>query len=92
MQPPSKYALVNMTEVFVKEKVLEMMETYGVCQCEKCYMDVCAMVLNSVKPQYVTTLKGSLLSKLDGMNRQYNVDVTIDIVKAIEHIKEFPNH
>jgi len=45
-QKSDDYILVNMTEELVRNRVREMMKSYDVCQCNKCFSDICAIVLN----------------------------------------------
>lgn len=86
------YILVNFTEEVVKKKVRDLMNTYEMCQCEKCFLDACAIVLNSMEPRYVTTTKGMLLSKLDASNAQYRADLAASVLRALKVVKESPKH
>lgn len=84
--------LVNIAETVVREKTLELIKTMDMCQCEKCYLNACAIVLNSVKPLYVTTPKGALLSEILTINIQYQTDLTFDIIKALKIVCKSPRH
>lgn len=84
--------LVNITEELVKEKVKEMMASYDMCKCEKCYLDACALVLNVLRPRYVTTHKGSLLSQLSAANNEYQTELTVSVLQALMRVKESPRH
>jgi competence protein ComFB len=87
-----QYLLVNITEELVKRKVKKMMADTDMCQCEKCYLDVCAIVLNRLQALYVTTEKGALLSLLDASHYQYKIDLTVYIMQAMEKTKKSPKH
>jgi competence protein ComFB len=80
--------LRNVAEGLVKEKVREMMPKYDVCQCEKCFLDVCAIVLNTLDPQYATTEEGYMFS-LENPDYEY---LSILILEAFEKVKESPQH
>jgi competence protein ComFB len=86
------YQLVNVIEELVKSRVKEMMKEDDMCRCDKCYLDACAIVLNTLKPQYVTTSKGSLLAMLSDTNLQYITDLTVKVVRALKLVKNYPRH
>lgn len=62
------------------------------CNCDKCKMDIAALALNNLKPQYVVTEKGTLLRRANNMNQQYNADVTLEVTKAIAIVGANPQH
>ncbi|MFZ5975712.1 MAG: late competence development ComFB family protein [Bacillota bacterium] len=86
------FLLINISEELVRNKVKEMMETYEMCHCQKCYYDVCAIVLNSLKPRYVTTEKGSLLSMLSATNMESQIDLAVSVMQALILVKDSPRH
>ncbi len=85
-------ALMNMTEIIVKERLEELLKEYDCCKCETCFMDMLALALNQIKPQYVNTKKGELLKRIDAVSKQNSVDIDIAIVKAIEIVRNSPHH
>lgn len=88
----SDHFLVNILEELIKSKVKEMMDNYDMCHCEKCYLDACAIALNSVKPRYVTTETGSLLSKITTVKTEYQTDLTVNVLNALQIVKNAPKH
>ncbi len=86
------YLLVNITEELVRRKVKSLMAEADMCRCEKCYCDVCALILNTMTPQYVTTEKGKLLSLLNASNNQFHTDLVVHAWQAIEKVKKAPKH
>jgi len=88
----TEYQLVNIIEELVKSHVRQIMGTYDMCRCEKCYLDACAIVLNSLKPQYVTSSKDSILDMLSDSNLQYITDLTARIARALKLVKEYRRH
>ncbi|HWQ50959.1 MAG TPA: late competence development ComFB family protein [Terriglobales bacterium] len=97
MAPPTKnteseLVLMNIAEELVKRRVLELMETMDVCRCERCYLDACAIALNSLGPRYVTTDKGSLMSKLGTTDIPYQAQLTVCATQAIMKVREHPHH
>ena len=88
----SSYLLVNTTEQVVRKKVRELMEQLDMCQCEKCFLDTCAMVLNQMSSHYVTTRKGELLTLLDANGFQYRTNLTVCVLQMLKRVKEQPKH
>lgn len=86
------YGLVNITEELVKDKVRELMLSQDMCRCEKCFYDACAIALNTLKPRYVTTEKGSLLSMLSAQHTETQTDLTVCVLQALMKVKESPRH
>lgn len=87
-----EYVLVNIAEELVKKKVSEMMASFDMCKCEKCYFDVCAIVLNQTHSRYYTTEKGKLLNLLDATNYQFKTDLMVMTLKAMKFVKDHPRH
>ena len=86
------YILVNVTEEQVKTEVRSARSTMQVCQCEKCFFDTCAVVLNQMQCRYVTTEKGELLAKIATMNLESKHEMTYRVAQAIKYVHENPRH
>lgn len=83
----------NYTENIVKEIYEDiMLEHNEVCQCEKCKMDIIAITLNKLPPKYVVTTKGSVYAKVAQLQLQIKMDVVREITKALEIVKNKPQH
>lgn len=90
-----KYQLINAYESIVKTNVQELMKDEDMCKCEKCFLDVCALVLNSKHASYsrfVTTKKGALLAQIPEMGYVNKTEMTVIILDAIRQVKESPQH
>lgn len=62
------------------------------CVCEQCINDVKAIALNNLKPRYIATEKGSVLSKANMFTVQSEIDVTKALVEAMEKVNKIPKH
>ncbi len=62
------------------------------CNCNKCKLDIAALALNKLKPQYVVSQKGLLICRLEHLNNQYNSDLMKTIIKAAEIVGNSPRH
>ncbi|GHU81262.1 hypothetical protein FACS1894191_8010 [Clostridia bacterium] len=88
----AEFALVNANEELVVNIVKNMMQFVDMCKCEKCFKDTCAIVLNRMSPQYVTTHKGSMLSQLPQMEMMHHAEITIMVVQALKIVGDSPQH
>lgn len=62
------------------------------CVCKQCINDIKAIALNNLKPKYIATEKGSILSKASMFTVQSETDVTKALVDALEKVSMFPRH
>ena len=88
-----KFLLMNIMEeiVFLKTKEIIRFDK-DACKCEKCLNDICAIVLNSVKPKYATTEVGSLYARALNVDTTEVISISVEIAKAIELVKQRPIH
>ena len=87
------YILFNAMEETVREEVRATMNNMSICRCDKCYYDVCALVLNNSPPQYVTTPQGVLIKKAAALLRlDVLTKLSSEIFSAIETVKKNPGH
>lgn len=86
------FVLVNIIEEVVRAKVREAIKETDICKCVKCELNVCAIALNALPPKYVTTKKGHLLARIGLMNTEFQMDITIQVSKALKIVKERPLH
>lgn len=84
--------LKNVMEEVVLRKIDELVDNLGCCKCEQCKMDIASYVLNRVKAKYVVSLEGELMSKLDSLSVEFDIDVVKHIVEAAQIIKKNPHH
>lgn len=87
-----EYVLVNIVESIVRQKTREHIQTMDMCCCEVCYLNACAIALNSLKQLYVTTHKGALLSRISTVSVGYQAVLTCEVIKALMIVKASPRH
>jgi len=92
MLDSGSYVLVNALEEVVKTEVKTVLRNVDMCKCDKCYFDVCALVLNNLKPNYATTEKGAVLAKVGSSLADIRTDMMIEIGKAIGLVSKSPRH
>ena len=90
-----KYTFSNVMEDTVLEKVRQKISSDAdMCKCQKCYYDVCALVLNNMElAKYTTSDEGTVIMRapLD-VGIMSSGQLMVEIAKAISLVGERPNH
>jgi competence protein ComFB len=89
---PAHYQLVNAYDELVQTAVREVMDKTDMCKCEKCFLDICAIVFNQGYTHFVNTREGQLLKKIPSMNLGNQVEMMVQVMHAIKLVKNFPHH
>ncbi|NLP18609.1 MAG: late competence development ComFB family protein [Firmicutes bacterium] len=64
----------------------------GICDCVKCRMDMAALALNELPPRYVVTDRGQVFAKVSQLECQFEADVLMAIMRAVEKVVDNPRH
>lgn len=62
------------------------------CTCDRCKLDVIALVLNAVPSKYVVTDKGELFGRANLMTNQSDAEIIKEVTRAIDIVRESPRH
>ena len=84
--------LHNYMEDIVLNNLNLLLEKENMCKCEKCKLDIMALALNRLPSKYVVTHKGHIYAKLAELELQLKADVIRELTKAIEIVKNNPQH
>lgn len=85
--------LRNLMEDEVLHAISKMKENPVLkCNCDKCKLDIAAIALNNLKPNYVVTKSGYLYAKALNLNYQFNTDVIAAVTRAMEIVGKNPQH
>jgi competence protein ComFB len=87
-----EFKIVNAYDDIVRTNVRELMKHMNMCQCEKCFLDACAIVFNRGFARFVTSREGELLSKIPDMNHSNHIELVVAITGALNLVKNFPKH
>ena len=83
----------NYMEDIVRDEIEKLLtDTKDICQCQKCKLDMAALALNRLPPQYIVTDKGRIYTKLNEQNVQFHVDVIREVTRAILNVGKNPQH
>ncbi|WP_449329329.1 late competence development ComFB family protein, partial [Selenomonas noxia] len=55
-----------------------------ICMCDRCCTDMMMIALNNLPPRYVSTHKGDVLKRVEGMELQYEVEVLTETLRAMQ--------
>lgn len=87
-ETPESDKLVNVIEVLVNENIIEVMNRFGSCSCNKCRIHVSLEVLDEIAPVYA--VKNSADEKKLLISKKGNV--MTGIVKSVLKLKSRPIH
>lgn len=83
----------NYMEDLVETILPEILEGYpNICKCKECLDDIKAKALNQLKPLYFVESRGSVFSKLNSLQSQFETDIVTELIKAIDLISKNPRH
>ena len=86
------HILKNFIEDVVENILGELLNNYPqLCKCEKCLLDIKAIALNKLPAKYIVSEKGEVYSKIEAFNRQFEIDVTRQLIDAIEKVNINPH-
>ena len=89
---PEQYELKNAYDEMVRDAVQEAMDSADMCKCERCFLDVCAIVFNQGYTHFVNTKEGELLKKVPSMQHGNEVELKVKVLNAIKLVSSFPHH
>jgi len=63
-----------------------------ICMCDRCRTDMMMIALNNLPPRYVSTRKGAILLRAEGMEVQYEVELMTETMRAMQIVSGHPHH
>lgn len=62
------------------------------CQCERCLLDVLAIALNNLPPQYIVQDCNEAYVKAKFLENQYRINVISELASAAVLVSKSPRH
>ena len=84
--------LRNYAEEAAKLCIEKWYHEADICQCDGCRLDVMAIMLNSMQPQYVVTDQGALYAQLSDFDPQYRANLIASMGLAVQTVKNRSRH
>lgn len=82
----------NVMEEMVIEQIDKYIDKLGICKCQTCRNDLATLALNHLKPKYVNSEKGRLISVTDKMSYDNILEIVGVIAECAESVKMNPRH
>lgn len=85
--------LKNYKELAVAHVLPNILKAFpDICTCDKCLLDIKAIALNELKPQYVVTDLGELYAHVTEMDLQYEANIMKALLDGISQVSKKPQH
>lgn len=85
--------LKNYKEFAVDHVMPNLLKAFpDICKCDKCMLDIKAIALNNLTPQYVVTNKGELYAQINEMSLQYEANIMKAVLDGISLVSDNPQH
>ena len=84
--------LRNYNEKWVLNYLERHIDSFETCECDDCKLDIMAIALNKLPPQYVVTEKGAIFASVNEMSQQRMVDLATAVTEAVMLVKSRPRH
>ncbi|MCL2666033.1 MAG: late competence development ComFB family protein [Defluviitaleaceae bacterium] len=84
--------LRNHMEETVRKYVSEWLPKYDVCQCDDCYMDILALIMNKMPPSYTVSDKGGVFASIKKLDFQFQATIATEMALAVELVSKNPSH
>ncbi len=85
--------LKNYKEYAVDHVLPNLLRAFpNICKCDKCLMDIKAIALNNLEPQYIVTDKGGLYAQVKEMSLQYEANIMKAVLDGISVVSDKPMH
>lgn len=86
--------LKNYMEELVWQTLREIISVnkVKVCGCDRCLLDIVAIALNDLTPQYTVSKSGEIYKKASMFNSQQQAKVIAAVTSAIMLVNEKPRH
>ncbi|OPX18135.1 hypothetical protein BXT86_02740 [candidate division WOR-3 bacterium 4484_100] len=83
----------NYIERIVREELNRFLEQdRSICRCNKCFQDIMTLTLNNLPPMYVASDVGHIMTMFNLTRDQVRAQVMVELIKAIEQVKNNPRH
>ncbi len=87
------YHFINvMEELLMKQDLDKILEQHGVCRCNRCKADVCALTLTALPSKYVVAGDSSISPVLSYYESRLKISMVTELVKACTRVRENPRH
>ena len=87
-----EYTVLNVTQALVEEKAEKYIKMLGLCNCNRCHIDVIALALSELPAKYVVVKGKDINPRLSYYESKYSSAVTTAVMSACKKVNEKPHH
>lgn len=89
---PDEYICFNVTQALVEDKADKYIRMFGLCNCNRCRIDVIALALSNLPAKYVVAKPHELIPRLSMYEQKYNAAVVTQVMSACRKVLDRPHH
>jgi len=86
------FKYINVYERIIQDKVLEYMNKFDMCMCDRCIVDTFALALTHLPTKIVVTDKDSVFPMISFYETKNTAIISTELIKACMLVKEKPHH
>ena len=87
-----EYTVLNVTQALVEEKAEKYINMLGLCNCNRCHIDVIALALSDLPAKYVVVKGKDINPRLSFYESKYSSAVITAVMSACKKVNDKPHH
>ena len=91
-EKPDEFICFNVMQTLVEDKADKYIKMFGLCNCNRCRIDVIALALSNLPPKYVVAKPHELIPRLSMYEQKYSVVVVTQVMSACRKVLDRPHH
>lgn len=91
-EKPDEFICFNVMQTLVEDKAGKYIKMFGLCDCNRCRIDVVALALSNLPPKYVVAKPHELIPRLSMYEQKFSVIVVTQVMSACRKVLDRPHH
>lgn len=91
-EPEKNYIYLDVMKEVVEDRLMEYMNRFDVCTCERCILDVKALTLSNLSPKFIVVEKSTSRPLLSFYKSKYSAELMTELTKACLAVLDHPRH
>ena len=89
---PDEFICFNVMQALVEDKTDKYIKMFGLCNCNRCRIDVIALALSNLPSKYVVAQPHELIPRLSMYEQKYSASVVTQVMSACRKVLDRPHH
>ncbi len=89
---PNEYICFNVMQALVEDKADKYIKMFGLCDCNRCRIDVIALALSNLPAKYVVAKPHELIPRLSIYEQKFSASVVTQVMSACRKVLDRPHH